>query len=602
MKYRLIFFILSNFSIVSCLLHAQNINQDKYKLAESYERNGDYKSALRLIKDLYQTNLKNADYFNALVRNEKNLNQYSELLTIVEDRQKLVQNMQQYSLLGELYWRTGKIKEANENWEAALNLYSKTEDVYKYVAEAQIQVHQLEKAIQTYKKGENKLNNEFLFSANLSKLFIATGNYIEGSQEILDYLSKSHDLPLAEGQIYALMSDSKSKEFLKNLLKKRTEDEDGNLILQMLYAWYLRTSGQFTDALDVYKRIDRISNAEGRELLQFADVSRSDGQYEIALQAYSLIIDMGKKSRFLASAMLGFARTAELRALNGEKPDKAEAQKIIGKYRQAIKEFPNDAIAADAMLSIANIQINYLNDEVAAKAELETVLKLFTNLPLIAEALNQLASIQIKADNLDEAAATLAKIINKRYKTTNPKEYEKAEFTLAKIEYYRSNLDSARAIFEKVARNYSSSVASEALDKYILLEQNKSLIKALVAYSQAEYLEARFKADSAFHLYESAARYCEGEPLSERIKIQICEFLIRIKDIEKAKLNLLDFLKNYPESIYTDKALLLLGNSYYSTNEKSEATQKYNEILNRFPRSIYLQEVRDKIRKIKANT
>ena len=49
-----------------------------------------------------------------------------------------------------------------------------------------------------------------------------------------------------------------------------------------------------------------------------------------------------------------------------------------------------------------------------------------------------------------------------------------------------------------------------------------------------------------------------------------------------------------------DLALLSLANSFYLEGNNDEALRYYTEILNKFPRSIYLTEVRDKIRKIRA--
>jgi len=60
-----------------------------------------------------------------------------------------------------------------------------------------------------------------------------------------------------------------------------------------------------------------------------------------------------------------------------------------------------------------------------------------------------------------------------------------------------------------------------------------------------------------------------------------------------------DLLAASPETIYADEAVFLKGNAYMALNQNDNALKTFNDILIKFPRSILLQEVREKIRKLR---
>jgi TolA-binding protein len=60
-------------------------------------------------------------------------------------------------------------------------------------------------------------------------------------------------------------------------------------------------------------------------------------------------------------------------------------------------------------------------------------------------------------------------------------------------------------------------------------------------------------------------------------------------------------LIRYPESIYADQALMLLGDSFAADGRKDDAIFTYTDLLTRFKNSIYLQQARDKIRRLRGD-
>ena len=56
------------------------------------------------------------------------------------------------------------------------------------------------------------------------------------------------------------------------------------------------------------------------------------------------------------------------------------------------------------------------------------------------------------------------------------------------------------------------------------------------------------------------------------------------------------------KNIYADKALYLMGRIYeFGLNDSSKAIEKYEELLAKYPNSLYLDDARDEILKLRNN-
>ena len=72
----------------SIILFAQSVLEQKYKLGESYEKGGDFESAVRLYEEIYKES-KHEKYFTALLRLYKLQNRFQEANQIIEEQLKI---------------------------------------------------------------------------------------------------------------------------------------------------------------------------------------------------------------------------------------------------------------------------------------------------------------------------------------------------------------------------------------------------------------------------------------------------------------------------------------------------------------------------------
>lgn len=593
--------ILISFVIV-CVSAQELLSQgsEKYKLAESFEKSGELQNASRLYYELYLLDKRNKNYFAGVVRTYKAQNNFSALIPIVEEQIAFNKNSENYSLLGELLWRIGKPEEANKAWENAINTAPNLEKTYLDVYQSQSLVFQFEKAITTLIRGRNELSkilkNKTLFSEQLTQLYIASGNYIKGIEEIVLLFEVNQDYSVAQGRISALMYNQQAIDYIENYIKEKSKS---NQAVLRLYSWFLRANKKYDEALQVAIKIDKLSGSQGAEVFNFAYSSMNDGQFDIALSAFSWIIDNVRDGQYYNQALYGYARTLEYKLRENGILKQSEAKDIIQRYRHIIKTTNNQSIVADAYYRTALIEYEYLNDSASAYLDIAELSKKFSSYPITASALNLLADIYLIGGNIEGAQKTYSEVKSK-FKQNNQNEFNKALYQLALIQFYTGNIDSAFTLFAQLSSMSNIDIANDALDMLVLFEQNKDYREALVLYGKAKLKAKQKNLADAEVFYDKIVKEHSGSSLAELSLLEIANFRMQANNTQSAREILLSLLEKYPETIYGDLALMNIATTYEKERNIDQAIATLSQVLAKYPRSIYLQEAREKIKKLRA--
>ncbi len=583
--------------LAATALNSQNADVRKERLAKSYEQGGDPENAARLYLELFNANKKKASYFRGLVRNYKSMHRYSDLFEIVEEYITTSRSGELLILFGELQWRKGEYRKAKNTWGIALDEFPSRSN-FILLAQTQSNLQLFQEAINTLESGREILNIPADFADELSKLYIATGDYENGVDEIIILLGKNRNIALAQGRIYALMTSRKAINYISKSLMKIAGEQENNLNIQQLLAWFLRTTGRQDQAFEVYLRLDKLKNGRGREVLNFANLSRNDGFFDIALKAYEFIIDQGKSNRYTPSALYGYARTLEQIIRDNSTISRQQILQIIDRYEKIISEYPKSNTATEAMFRIADLHWEFLDDPDMA---VELYLKLIKKFPghrLSAKASVSLAGIYLNNEDFKSATKTLKHLLG-NFQRSAPEEVEEGKFLLAEIQYFSGGIDSAVALYRILIKNKSSDVANDALKRLAVIEQNKNFISPLGEFARSEYLLFKRDYSGAFKQFEDVSKQTEGSDLYERCMMKMSEIKFTIGDYSAAIKILREMIEKNPDTIYGDSAFMTIGKAFLMENNKIEAEKSFTQILMKYPKSIHIQEAREKIRAIR---
>ncbi|GAB1431159.1 tetratricopeptide repeat protein [Ignavibacteria bacterium] len=572
-------------------------SDEKYKLAQSYEKSGDLRAAGRLYQELYAAN-KSDRNFDGVVRALSGLGQFASLAPLVAERiAATAPDAKLYALYGVVLWRDGKTSDAEQAWKTGLSYAGTDAALIAAIATAQSGLRLFDKSIATYLLAREKSGNNMAYAEELAGLYGATGNYERGADEILTVFDARKNMAQAQGQLSALMAEPNASVFIGKKLKNRADKSDDYNDLK-LYLWFLRENKDYNTAFAVAERIDKTANMRGRELFDFAEGVKRDGAYEIAIKAYSRIIETGNKSPFFSQALYGYARTLEINLSQVKKLNSTAIEEILDRYNDIIKNFPNTPIAADCQYRRGMITWEYLHDAPKANAEFNKTVTSYGMFAPAAAAAVMSGIISIIEGDLDQSAM-IFNMTAKRYVAISPDDADKARYYSGELLYFTGKADSAKQIYNALAAAPNRNIANDALERISFLAQNEDSGDRLRNFAQAELLEMQKKYDDALQSFRALQN--GDDDIAERSYMKAANIGFFSNNISEAQLTIEKYLQKFPDAIYGDKAMFLLANIYDVGGAKDKSLNTLTELLARYPLSIYAQEVREKIRKLRGD-
>lgn len=583
---------------------SQTEEQRKYQLAQTYEKDGDFANSSRIYKDLWTSNKKKEEYFSGLQRTLLALGKYIDLSQYVNEELQVRKTVPLYALQGDLFWKIGKSSAADSVWAYAISAEKNNPSTYSTIAKAQFDNKLSEKAVNTLLQARAVLNDKNLFSEELSVLFALVGRYNEGINENLLLLEKNNNINTIQGRLTAYLQSEKGAKETEYAIAQAVKNSPTNSQYLLLYEWIERELKNYDKALEVRIQLDNLLGAQGREILAFADLARAEGEINSASKAYKIIIDKGSSSPFAQTALYGFARVMEQRLDKSKKErtniDNAEAESIIKTYNTIISEYPNTPFAAESYLRLGFLYKNVLKN--SSKA-IETFFKLYNqyrNTDPGANAAIELANSLIDVGELDRAEQVFTNAV-----TAYPQyqvQADKGRFGLAELLYYRGNIDSSRSLYGQLAVHTNADIANDALERISLLEDTKEKVDkdAIKTYAKAELLERQEKIQNAIEEFLSIHTFAPKNPTAERGFVRAALLQLRSNKPAESRKIIDSLFSKFPQSIVGDQALIVTGDAFTLEGNTSEAIIAYSKLLEQFPRSSFVTEARQKIRKLRG--
>ncbi len=582
-------------------LYSNQLSEErKFEFASSYFENGEYEDAARLFTELHEIRPRNDSYYFGLVASLRGLEDFQKLIPLLENYAKKKPSSQIYIMLAESQFSSGDQAKAIESFKSARD-YAKTIEDFLYVSESESKQILFTQALKTLQVGGEKLGDKTLFREKIIKYYIALGDYKNACPEIILMLEQNRSLPMAQGRLYALMSNQKANDYIKIFLKEEAKKQESNILVQELLAWYYRTMDNYQEALELYKRIDKIHGGDGRQILKFADLTRKDKKWAISLEAYELILDTGKYKKYINSALLSYAKAIEGEAKENNGLSKEKVKEILSRYEDYIAKFPSTPQSAEARLRVGILQKNSLNDFELAENSFKELIRKFPKHRPSAQAQLELSEIYLRRGEINKARTALLGM-EQNFKRKKYPELELAKLSIARLIYLDGNIDSARTLFKKLARSSNKDIANDALQMSLHLDSDKESPGALEYFSKAEFSLILSDTVGASTILNNIKEFYPKSYSAELSYFRLAEILASQNKLSESISLLTQFHFEYAGSIFGDKCLFLLG-SYLEQNKQVEkAIGSYTEILMDHPNSIYLIDARKKIRHLRENT
>ncbi|MCG8608039.1 tetratricopeptide repeat protein [bacterium] len=573
-------------------------------MAQDLERQGNYRSALRIYRSLFEQVPNNQLYYEGVKRNMLRLKNYDELIAIIHSQSSRSRDVKYPADLGNVYYRKGDQDRAFAIWTSLLNEHPQNKAVYPYVASAMLSNRLYDEAIEVYRTARQQLSDPLLFVYELANIYVIRLNYKEATLEYLRYLELNpQQFGYIEGRIASYTKEPEQAELVAQLLRENlTSHKQKYLIRRLLADLYLRVE-EYAQSLQEFRILESEDNPlearrkqSGKEIYFFAEKALKAGEYQFAREAFDLILSKHPNSPYRIRAIYGAARAKHRQGLFEE---------AIQNYHELVSSASQSPWAQEALFQIGEIYFQEFFQVDKALATYGQILTTWPNGKKTIDAYFRKGDCHVALGELETAQSWYEKPL--KLNTSNASVRGRALYMAAYVDFLRGDFDPTLEKLNKITesmgqKKVDQSYVNDALELIILIEENRD--------SSAEALE----------LYVAAQRWRLQRNHAEAIKTLqtiladypavaiVDESFLDLGELENQRQNYsaaIDYFESLvqeqSESVYAALAQKRIGEVYeMGLGDYQMAYEAYEQVLVNHPQSLYVEEVRQKLRSLQA--
>jgi tetratricopeptide (TPR) repeat protein len=599
---------------------ALNQTQDmatKFRLAQGFEQAGDYERAAGLYRELLTRDPQNTVYFDALQRMLIQLKRYDDAVALINGRLELTPaDLNLRALLGSVYHRSGKDREAREEWDRALALNPANPNQYRIIANVMIENRLLDRAAEVYRRARVACKDPNIFTIELSQLLAVSMDYHGATTELLRWLGQNPgQLAFVQGRLAAFTGKPDARKAALDAVQEALRGKDDARLSELL-GWLYLEGKEFSEAFEVYRNIDRLIRAQGSSLLGFADRAFKEQAFDVAARAYEEAIKAPLSAAKMPYAKFGYASTLKgmgaiadtlTRPLGGGNRPMTEASPeyrgAVAYFRSIIQEYPHSEFSAKSYYQIGTIQFEKFFDLDGALASFEKVGEEAGGVRLIRyDVALKIGQIEVARGDTARAALSYRPVASAPDAT--PDQVDEANYRLAELDFFGGHPDDAIRRLQAIALNLKADYANDALRLLTFLEENeKTAPEALKQFAQAEFLSRQRKNTEAIALLNQVVQRFPGALLAD-------DALMRSASLQEGAGLHQDALATYSRlltefkesSVALDRAQFSVAEIQdFSLKDKAAAIAAYEKLLVDYPRSVLTALARKRIRLLRGD-
>lgn len=597
LRYLLLWGLLLLFSATS--LQAQG---GEPELAEQYFNDGEFANALALYSKLQKKEPENRAYNLRLVDCHTRLDQYDEAISHLERVRKRAPQEFVYSFaLADVLRLKGDFKGADNVETQAIEKQLVNDEQFMQAGAYLFQARKNALALRTYLQARKALHSKYLFSPEIANLYYLEGQWAAATEEYLaQYEVNPAAVPTITTNILNIVGpDSKAavEQVLLDAVNRRTDDIG---LRNMLFEFYVLTEN-FMEAFVQVKSIDKVFKENGARVHKYAETLRNNKQYKLANKALDYIIDNHPDSPYFLRAYQDKTVNGELLAFESLPLDTNAIREAVVAYDGLLSQFGRKAQFFDAIFRKSKLLAFYLFELDAALAEIEGSLALPLKAPEKADATLLMGDILLMQKEYSKAVLKYDEVAN-TFKEGQIGAL--AKYKQGRLSYFKGDFEFAKARLQTIKDNTSNDISNDAIKLFLTIQDNIGMdttVFPLQRFAQAQLMVFQRDYDPALVLLDSIAYAFPNHTLSDDILWEKANIFLTRNEIDQA-LGFLDrIIGSFGTDIYGDDALYTKARIYdYSFQDKEKAMQFYIDFLKNYSGSLYVVEVRKRIRELRT--
>ena len=583
------------------------MKENDEQLAMQLYQERDFEKAAEVFERLYEKK-PTSFYYTYLLYSLIEIREFNKAEKLIRQQQRNAPSSLRYIVdLGYVYFREGNPEKSKKHYEEALKKLGADRSQIVELANAFLVRGENDYAISAYMKGRELMKNPYLFSFELAAIYEREGEYRNAFNEYLNLLSVDKNYRnTVEDRLQNLLADDKDNEkseILRTTLLGRVQKEPEKTYYSELLWWYSLQQKDFELAFQQARSLDRRLKENGERILQVAALAISNDNFDVALEAYQYIISKGPDYPFFETGRVEIINTRYLKAISRPSPEQKTLNELQQEFIGELRKSGENPQTLSLMKNLAHLEAFYLDKPGDAIELLGRTVHMGDLTPSErARCKMELADILLFTGDVWEATL-LYQQVYQDYK--NDVMGQEAKFKNARLTYYIGEFEWARTQLDILKAATSKLIANDAMALSLLISENMDPDSGTVAlgiYARAELLDFRNEEAAAIRALDSIPALFPGHPILDEVLYKKASIRRKEGRYQETDSLLAILIADYPDGILTDEALMDRGElNDYHLNDKQKAMSYYQELMEKFPGSVFVTEARKRFRFLRGD-
>jgi tetratricopeptide (TPR) repeat protein len=514
-----------------------------------------------------------------------------------------------YIDLAEVYKTMGDPKKEEEQYQKAIKDMPNDYTQIAALANAFKTTKQFDYAIQTFEKASKMNNGLYPYYYEKADIYKEKGDLKAMINEYLDALEfRESELVNVQNNIQNNLGYDDEKggfnnPVLKQELQKRIQNNPNKTIFPEFLIYIQMQQKDFEGAFTQSKALDKRNKEDGYRLMELGRICVSNEVFDVAEKCYNYVLTKGKdnynyNSAYIESANAQYDKIVKQRIYTPE-----DLKLLETKLTTTISDFGLNQLTVPLLRKLANLNAYYLNDLPKA----EELLTQAVELPgldkfMQAECKLDLGDVTLISGNIWDASLLYSQV-EKAFKY-DPVGQE-AKFRNAKLSYYNGDFKWAKAQLDVLKGATSKLIANDAMDLSLLIGDAINVdtnVVPLQMFAQADLLIIQNKIPDALGLLDAINTQFDNHNLADDIYYKKGIIFMKQGKYKEAIESLQRVVDVYGEEIFGDDALFKIAEIYqYNLNDVEKAKASYQDLLTKYPSSVYTVEARKRFRILRGD-
>ena len=575
-------------------------------LGNQYFQQGEYDKARVIYEKLLKKEENRLLLYTNYVQSLLYLKEYAVAEKfITKTSKKFPKNISYSADLLLLYQATGNTKQATKELFKIKDKTNKDEESLLYVCQYFIDKKVFDIPKELYQSARLHSGNPFNYAFQMADLYKLTGSTNLMVNELLNLLRlqpNNEVLTSIENNLQVNLSTKEDYEYLETKILDVLQEEPDNALFIELITWLYIQQKDFYKAYIQAKAFDMRNKLQGAQMLPLGLIIFKNKDYSNASLVFDYIKNTYPNGANFHTAIYYGIKVKESLIQHTYPVDKSKITALINDYQQYLGMINQGQAQIEAKKAMALLYAFYLGDVDKSKKLIEEAIVLTKDVNMLAKLKIDLADVKLLNNEIWDASLLYAQA--EKLVKDSPLAYE-AKFKNAKLFYYKGEFLLAQEQLNILKQATTREIANDAIQLSVFIQDQlltDSVSDVLLAYSKIELQIFKNDFEIALTKLDSLLVLYPQDKITDDVYWLQAKVYIKIKDYTKAAIKLQKIVDNYADDIYGDDAYYTLALLYQENlNDVEKAKSTYEELLVKYPGSIFVPEARKRFRLLRGD-